>query len=91
MHSHYNTSEYGHSILGCDCPNPDFPKPSWVETVKPHTHVTPDGLVVQCYHQCKSMLLSAPFWLGLTLGFPFEHFLYEKVWPFTLLTKLLGL
>jgi hypothetical protein len=29
--------------------------------------------------------------IGTTVGFPLEHFLYEKVWPFTLLTKFLGL
>jgi hypothetical protein len=31
------------------------------------------------------------FILGTTIGFPIEHILYDKVWPFTLVTKLLGL
>jgi hypothetical protein len=59
----------------------------------PHTHVTPDGLIVRCYHKCRSLDYKAAIWfvIGTTVGFPLEHFLYEKVWPFTLLTKFLGL
>jgi hypothetical protein len=56
-----------------------------------HTHVDENGLMVKCYHKSKSALLSGGFWLGLTLGFPLEHFLWEKVWPFKLLTQYLGL
>jgi hypothetical protein len=56
-----------------------------------HTHVDENGLIVKCYHKSKSALLSGGFWLGLTLGFPIEHFLWEKVWPFKLLTQYLGL
>lgn len=36
-------------------------------------------------------LAQPSFWLGISLSFPIEHFLWEKVWPFDLLTKLLGL
>jgi len=56
-----------------------------------HTHVDESGFAVRCYHQCKTLLLSYSFWIGLTLGFPLEHFLWEKVWPFAALTKWLGL
>jgi hypothetical protein len=56
-----------------------------------HTHVDENGLIVKCYHKSKSALLSGGFWLGLTLGFPIEHFLWEKAWPFKLLTRYLGL
>jgi hypothetical protein len=35
--------------------------------------------------------LNVSFWLGLTMGFPLEHFLWEKVWPFRLLTAWLDL
>ncbi len=55
----------------------------------PHTHVDENGLMVKCYH--KTALLSGGYLLGLTLGFPIEHFLWEKVWPFRLLTRYLGL
>ncbi len=48
-------------------------------------------LASRCYHRCRSVLLSWGFWLGLTLGFPVEHLLWEKVWPFTLVTRALGL
>lgn len=51
-----------------------------------HTHPDENGLMVKCYHKSKTVLLSFSFWLGLTLGFPLEHFLWEKIWPFNLLT-----
>lgn len=64
----------------------------------PHTHVTPDGLLVKCYHKCKTgalsvkqVLGSTAFWIGSTVTFPLEHFLYEKVWPFVLIKDALGL
>lgn len=56
-----------------------------------HTHVDEVGRVVKCYHETKSILTSGSFWLGITFSFPLEHFLYEKVWPFTLITQFLGL
>ena len=55
-----------------------------------HQHIDEQGLIVKCYHQCKT-LFSWQFWMGTTLGFPLEHFLYEKVWPFKLITVWLGL
>jgi hypothetical protein len=36
-------------------------------------------------------VLSWGFWIGLTIGFPLELFLWEKVWPFARLTSVLGL
>uniref|UniRef100_E6QUU7 Uncharacterized protein n=1 Tax=mine drainage metagenome TaxID=410659 RepID=E6QUU7_9ZZZZ len=56
-----------------------------------HTHSDENGLMVKCYHKSKTVLLSVSFWLGLTLGFPVEHFLWEKIWPFKLLTHYIGL
>lgn len=56
-----------------------------------HTHKDENGFLVRCFHSCKNSLTSWQFWLGMTIGFPFEHFLYEKVWPFNLIPKLLGL
>ena len=60
-------------------------------TKKFHYHKNENGLLIKCYHKSKSFILDYSFWIGLTLGFPLEHFLWEKIWPFTLLTKILGL
>lgn len=62
---------------------PDYTKLSFIPDQRPY--------IVRCCHKMKSQVLSGGFWLGMTIGFPFEHFLYEKVWPFTWLAKLLGL
>jgi hypothetical protein len=57
----------------------------------PHFHRDPRGVVHACYHHCRRVFLDWAFWIGLTVGFPLEHFLWEKVPPFSLLTKWLGL
>jgi hypothetical protein len=62
-----------------------------LKPVKEHYHKSRSGSLVECYHTCKSILTDYKFWLGTTFGFPLEHWLWEKVWPFTLLTELLGL
>lgn len=59
--------------------------------VKSHTHIDQSGRVIRCYHETKAVFLSWGFWLGVTFSFPLEHYVWEKVWPFTFLTKLLGL
>jgi len=56
-----------------------------------HTHTDENGFMVKCYHKSKTVLLSISFWIGLTMGFPVEHFLWEKIWPFKLLTQYIGL
>ena len=56
-----------------------------------HTHTTDKGLIVTCYHKCRTTILSAGFWAGVTLSFPIEHWLWEKVWPFTAITQWMGL
>lgn len=56
-----------------------------------HTHVDENGFLVKCYHSTRSTILSPSFWLGVTLSFPLEHFIWEKLWPFYLVTELLGL
>lgn len=58
---------------------------------KGHLHVTEEGKLIACYHQCKNTLSSPAFYLGVTLSFPLEHYLWEHVWPFTIVTKLMGL
>ena len=56
---------------------------------KVHYHEDQMGLLVECYHKCRSGIPG--FVIGTLVAFPIEHYLYEKVWPFTLITKWLGL
>lgn len=56
-----------------------------------HTHETPDGFIVKCYHQCKNVLASGAFWVGVTVSFPIEHFLWTKVPGFSHIAEFLGL
>lgn len=56
-----------------------------------HYHTDSDGVLVKCYHQCKTVLLMPSFWIGATLSFPLEHLIWEKLWPFNILTHFLGL
>ncbi len=56
-----------------------------------HTHLDEYGVLRKCYHRCKTLLTKWEFYAGITFSFPLEHLLWEKVWPFNLLTKWLGL
>ena len=56
-----------------------------------HIHVDAQGFVHRCYHHCKSVFFSLSFWAGVTLSFPIEHWLWEKCYPFNLLTKWMGI
>ena len=58
---------------------------------KPHFHKGEKGFMVKCYHESKSLLFNWRFWAGMTLGFPCEHLLWEKVFPFSHITHWLGL
>lgn len=46
-----------------------------------HTHTTKDGRIVRCYHACRtgvrSTILSVSFWIGMTIGYPIEHAIWE--------------
>jgi hypothetical protein len=42
-------------------------------------------------HHLRETLFNVSFWLGLTMGFPLEHFLWEKIWPFRVISAWLGL
>jgi hypothetical protein len=53
-----------------------------------HTHVDEHGILVKCYHECKNTLAQASFWIGVTVSFPIEHFIWEHVWPFKLILDL---
>ena len=56
-----------------------------------HYHKDERGLHVKCYHETRALLTDWRFWVGTMFSFPIEHFLYEKVWPFTFITNWLGL
>ena len=56
-----------------------------------HYHQTKEGLLVRCYHSSRALLTNWQFWAGMTLGFPVEHLIWEKLWPFSLVTRWFGL
>lgn len=66
-------------------------EPQVEKKVEPHFHVDNKGVLHKCYHQCRRAIADWGFWLGVTVSFPLEHFLWEKVWPFYKLTELFGL
>lgn len=49
------------------------------------------GWVRRLLSALREYLCKPSFWLGISLSFPIEHFIWEKVWPLCLLTRLLGL
>lgn len=59
------------------------------QATTPHFHVDEHGFLVRCYHRAKTNYVG--FIVGTTLSFPLEHFLYEKVPPFSWITQWLGL
>lgn len=59
--------------------------------MKPHKHEDERGVLVDCYHKTVTEVKRVGFWVGVTISFPLEHYLYDKVWPFTLVKGLLGL
>ena len=38
-----------------------------------------------------SVLVSPAFWIGTSVSFPVEHYIWERVYPFYVITKFLGL
>lgn len=61
------------------------------QPTKLHYHQTAVDGVVFCWHKCRSAILSPGFWIGTTLGFPVEHYIWDHIWPFYLITKWMGL
>lgn len=57
---------------------------------EPHFHKDEHGILVRCYHKC-SRTPWISFLIGITVSFPLEHLLWEKVWPFSLITHWMGL
>ncbi len=57
-----------------------------------HYHRTEDGFFVRCYHAAsKSLLTNWKFWAVLLISFPIEHYIWTKVYPFTMFSGFLGL
>lgn len=56
-----------------------------------HEHRDERGTIVRCYHHCRAAVWSPGFWIGVTVSFPFEHLIWEKLYPFYLLTRWWGL
>jgi len=61
-----------------------------MQAMKPHYHSDEAGLLVRCYHKCRTVF-TWQFFVGITISFPFEHFLWEKVPPFSWLAGFMGL
>lgn len=66
-------------------------------STQPHYHKDERGVLVQCYHACtkglgsvRETLTNPVFWIGTTVTWPFEHFLYEHVPPFSWIAHLMG-
>ena len=66
--------------------NIGYPEDVYGWPVEPHTHIDRQGIIHKCYHSCKNLLTDIKFWIGLTMGFPVEHLIWDRVWPFKLVT-----
>ena len=59
---------------------------------EPHYHEDKKtGLLVRCVNSCSNLITDYRFWIGVTISYPLEHFLWEHVWPFKLVMHFLGL
>ena len=57
-----------------------------------HFHKDEQGRLVKCYHSTKNIVPPFIWWAtGFTIGYPIEHFLWEKVWPFYWILELIGM
>ncbi len=56
-----------------------------------HTHKDENGVLVKCYHKCRNVLTDYAFWIGITVSYPIEHFLWEKVPGFSHIAQLMGM
>jgi hypothetical protein len=56
-----------------------------------HEHLDQYGAVHTCYHKCRTMFFDISFWVATIVAFPLEHFLWEKVWPLSWISKWMGL
>lgn len=59
--------------------------------IRYHTHLDERGFMVKCYHKTTNVLKDVSFWIGVTISFPIEHYIWERVPGFSHITKFLGL
>lgn len=57
----------------------------------PHFHKDEQGQLVKCYHKTRAVLSDYGFWLGVTVSFPLEHWLWHSVPPFKYIAEWVGL
>jgi hypothetical protein len=55
-----------------------------------HFHTDEQGRAVRCYHACRSVFTWG-FAVGVTVSFPIEHFIWEKLPGFSAVSRWLGL
>lgn len=56
-----------------------------------HYHKDEKGILHRCYHECKQVVTQWGFWIGVTVSFPIEHFIWEKLPGFSHISRMLGL
>lgn len=56
-----------------------------------HYHKDEHGVLVKCYHKCKNLLTDAAFWIGITISYPLEHMLWERIPGFSHLAHWMGM
>jgi len=56
-----------------------------------HTHTDEHGALVRCYHQCKTVLTDWKTYVAITVSYPIEHLLWEKVPGFHHIAEWLGM
>jgi hypothetical protein len=75
-------------------------KPDWWMETESRREVIPPKWVLKMWrarlrqripHGIRHTILRPAFWLGVTISFPLEHFIWEKLWPFSAITRWLGL
>lgn len=58
---------------------------------QPHFHKDEDGALVKCYHRCRNALTDYAFWVGITVSYPLEHLLWERVPVFWHVAEWIGM
>lgn len=66
-----------------------------LQPTMPHYHKNEEGVLIQCYHSCrkslKDTLGNTAFWIGITVSYPLEHLLWERVPVFSHIAHFLGM
>jgi len=46
-----------------------------------HLHKNEHGFMVKCYHGTRDLFTDYKFWIGITMSYPLEHWLWETLLP----------